>query len=183
MTQPLQEDLDFLAHFGVKGMKWGVNNTRPGGVSRRTDREAKKDAVESARAKMFYGQGAGTRRKLINESVAAKSKRDPGYAEAFSKHLSDQNMSTHAEKARGERSSADRKDRNTKRAGYVARRLTGEMGTQAAFTAAVIGGAAFLNSPKGRSAMSKTAKSISKTIANQRNSDLVNFLNDYLSNQ
>jgi len=24
MTQPLQEDLDFLAHFGVKGMKWGV---------------------------------------------------------------------------------------------------------------------------------------------------------------
>lgn len=26
MNQPLQEDLDFLAHFGVKGMKWGVRN-------------------------------------------------------------------------------------------------------------------------------------------------------------
>ena len=27
-TTPLQEDLDFLAHYGVKGQKWGTRRTR-----------------------------------------------------------------------------------------------------------------------------------------------------------
>ena len=58
-------------HYGVKGMKWGVR------------REAKRDAKEAARAKMSYGEGAGNRRKLINESVKAKSKKDPNYKKAF----------------------------------------------------------------------------------------------------
>lgn len=40
----------YLAHHGVKGMKWGVR------------RHARKDAKEMARAKMFHGEGAGTRR-------------------------------------------------------------------------------------------------------------------------
>lgn len=36
-----------LYHHGVKGMKWGVRKQR---------RQAKKDAKEYARAKMFYGE-------------------------------------------------------------------------------------------------------------------------------
>ena len=46
---------DVLIHFGVKGMRWGVRKDRQGleGVSGSTSREAKKDAREFARAKMF----------------------------------------------------------------------------------------------------------------------------------
>lgn len=103
-----EEDLgDFLAHYGTKGMKWGQRKTDHPGASRRTNREASKDATEFARAKMFYGEGAGTRRKLIKNSVEAKGKRDPSYKAAFDHHLDRQDMSTHAERARSERKRKD----------------------------------------------------------------------------
>jgi hypothetical protein len=63
-----------LAHFGVKGMHWGQRNSEIPGVSRSTSRDAAKDAKEFARAKAFYGEGAGTRRKLIRGTVEGKSK-------------------------------------------------------------------------------------------------------------
>lgn len=155
---------EFLEHFGVKGMQWGVRNNNSG-IPHKTNKAAQKDAEEFARAKMFFGNGAGTRRKLINASVTAKKAKDPLYAKAFDSHLAKQDMSTHAQKARSERNSVDRKDKTKKRAGYVARRLTGEMGTQAAFTAAIIGGAAFINSARGR-AMRKQAVSKVKNYQN-----------------
>lgn len=92
-----------LVHYGVKGMHWGVRHDHPSGVSKKTDREARKDAHEFARAKQFYGEGAGTRRKLIKATVEGKSKRDPSYKEAFDRHLANQDMSEHAAKARSER--------------------------------------------------------------------------------
>lgn len=147
----INEEVDaFLAHFGVKGMRWGVKNEREPGLSRKTDNDAKKDATEFARAKMFYGSGAGTRRKLIKASVEAKSAKDPLYATAFQRHLTNQNMSDHAEKARSERSRKDKGQKVRQSTGYVARRLTGEMGTTAAFTAAAFAGAAYLSSPAGQ---------------------------------
>lgn len=39
-----------LVHYGVKGMRWGVHRSRPEGVSRSTNRAAKKDAKEFTRA-------------------------------------------------------------------------------------------------------------------------------------
>lgn len=82
-----------LYHYGVKGMKWGVRKAR---------RVAKKDAKEFARAKMYYGEGAGNRRKLIKAKVEERSK-DPNYKEAFDKALSEQDMASHAAKAKAER--------------------------------------------------------------------------------
>ena len=86
-----------LYHYGVKGMKWGV---------RKQTKQAKKDAKEFARAKMFYGEGAGNRRKLIKNTVAQRSK-DPAYKKAFDEALAKQDMAKHVAKARGERKLRD----------------------------------------------------------------------------
>ena len=84
---------DELYHYGVLGMKWGHH---------KTVRNAKNDAHEFARAKMFYGEGAGTRRKLIKAKVNERSK-DKLYKDEFDKALASQNMEKHAEKAKIER--------------------------------------------------------------------------------
>lgn len=68
----------FLAHHGVKGMRWGVRKQRTPGVSRKTDRAARKDAKEFTQAKMYYGEGAGNRRKMIKAKVDQRSK-DAGH--------------------------------------------------------------------------------------------------------
>lgn len=73
----------------------------------KTEREARRDAQEFARAQMFYGEGAGIRRKLITATVEAKAHRDPTYARAFHTELSRQDMAEHASKARVERRRKD----------------------------------------------------------------------------
>lgn len=98
---------DVLAHFGVKGMKWGVRREDPlPGISGATKRAAKSDANEFAKAKMFYGEGAGTRRKLIKARVEQRSK-SPDYKKAFDHYSSTQNMDKRASQARRERGRKD----------------------------------------------------------------------------
>lgn len=116
---------DFIAHIGVKGMKWGVRKTDLPGVSRKVNKEASKDAAEFARAKMFFGDGAGTRRKLIKASVESKSKKDPDYKKAFDHHLDQQDLGKHASKARSERKRKDVTGSTAKTARGVHRQLNG----------------------------------------------------------
>ena len=66
-------------------------------------REARRDAKEYARAQMFYGEGAGTRRKLITATVESKAERNPAYARAFRTALQGQDMAEHATRAARER--------------------------------------------------------------------------------
>lgn len=66
------------------------------------DRQARKDAEEYAKAYMSYGEGAGTRRKLINGTVDFKKHTVPGYAEAFERNARQQNMAAHAKHAQQE---------------------------------------------------------------------------------
>lgn len=134
---PLDEDL--LMHFGVRGMHWGVRRSELPGVSRKTSKEASKDAHEFARAKLFYGEGAGTRRKLIKATVEAKKKQDSNYAKAFDHHLSNQNLGQHAEKARSERQRKDAKAKVGKTARGVHRQFVGPFGPTLAVTALVGG--------------------------------------------
>jgi hypothetical protein len=70
-------------------------------------KEAARDAYEFARASVFYGEGAGNRRKLIKTAVAAKVAMDPAYARAFEQALARQDMVHHVQKARRERHRRD----------------------------------------------------------------------------
>lgn len=83
---------DDLVHFGIKGQKWGIRRFQnpdgtltPQGKARygtEVEKKAAKDAQRVSDAKAAYGEGAGTRRKLISEEIALKRK-DPEYSKAF----------------------------------------------------------------------------------------------------
>ena len=140
-AQQFETPADALAHYGVKGMRWGVRkDDLPEGVSARTSREASKDAREFARAKMFYGQGAGTRRKLIKAKVEAKMAKDPSYKKAFDHHLAKQDLGKHASKARSERRRKDVTSTTTKTVKGAHRQLTGGFGNVSLAGAALAGG-------------------------------------------
>lgn len=88
-------------------MRWGVRRSSEGGASNRTHRLAAKDAKRHADAKMFYGKGAGTRRKLLNAELDKKKKDIPGYEDSFNKSLSGVDLSKSANKAKRERTRKD----------------------------------------------------------------------------
>lgn len=139
-VNPPMED---LLHYGVKGMHWGVRHDGPASVSRGTNRQAKNDAKEFARAKLFYGEGAGTRRKLIKAAVEAKSRKDPAYKRAFDHHLAKQDMSKHAEKARSERKRKDIKKSAGRGIRGTRHILNGNSQYASAATAIAVGGALY----------------------------------------
>lgn len=136
---PSEFDEDVIEHFGTKGMKWGVRKSDIPGVSRGTSRDAAKDAKEFARAKMFYGEGAGNRRKLIKGTVEGKSKKDPGYKKAFDHHLNNQDMSKHSLKARSERKRKNVQNTTAKTARGVSHMVRGNTRYASALAAGVFG--------------------------------------------
>lgn len=137
---------DVVEHYGVKGMKWGVR------------REAKRDARESVRAAMSYGEGAGNRRKLINKSVEAKKKKDPNYAEAFDYYREREDVVKAGQNARRWRKSQDRK----KKAKSIRSGAARAMGYTSA--AAVLGaaGVAYAKNYKSINPIIKTAASVGR---------------------
>ena len=62
-------------------------------------KQAQKDAYEYAAAYMSYGEGAGTRRKLIEGTVEYKMHTVPGYRDAFYQASEKQDMAKHAKVA------------------------------------------------------------------------------------
>lgn len=142
---------DELYHYGVKGMKWGVR------------RKARKDAKEFARAKMYYGEGAGTRRKLIKAKVEERSK-DKNYKKEFDAALSKQDMAKHATKAKTERKINDAKKtaKNTSRG--VFNIITGHPERLSASMAAAYGMYYYAHKTGIDKAVANTAKKTLKTI-------------------
>lgn len=118
---------NYIAHSGIKGQRWGVRRyqnedgtlTEEGkqryGYYDRSDgskdykrlqKDAEKDAKEYARAKAFYGEGAGTRRKQIKNLISERMK-DEDYKAAFERNLAQQDMSKHQKAADRERKAKD----------------------------------------------------------------------------
>lgn len=150
----------YFEHHGVKGMHWGIRNDHVEGVSNKTNRQAKKDAHEFARAKLFYGEGAGTRRKLIKNKVEGKSKLDPSYKKAFDHHYAKQDLAGHTAKAISERHRKDVKNSTAKTARGV-KNVMLRNGAPVSLAAAAIGTAAL--NPRVRTVV----KSSSKTAFNE----------------
>lgn len=115
-----------LYHHGIKGQKWGVRRyqNKDGTLTALGKRRARKDAEEYARAKMYYGEGAGTRRKLIKATVEERSKNE-NYKKAFDEALANQDMSKHAAKAKRERRRNDAAATASKTGRGVVNVLTG----------------------------------------------------------
>lgn len=104
-----------LMHYGVKGMKWGVR------------RRARRDAKEFTQAKMYYGEGAGNRRKLIKATVKARSK-DPLYKSEFDKAVANTDMSKRASQARRQRGRKNARNSAGKTVRGVGNIATGNVG-------------------------------------------------------
>ena len=95
----------------AKGLKTnGVYDREDG--TKDTDRlkkDAKKDAEDMARAKAYYGEGAGNRRKQIRNRISERMK-DPDYKAEYEKQLAAQDMSKHQKAANRERKVEDAKN-------------------------------------------------------------------------
>lgn len=173
----MAEDVDdFLAHYGIQGMKWGQRKAAVPGVSARTSREARKDANEFAKAKMFYGDGAGTRRKLIKAKVESKSSKDPAYKKAFDHHLGNQDLGKRASQARGERARKDTVATTAKTARGV-KNLVMKTGAPVTLGALAVYGAA--QNPAIRNAVVKGSKTVYSTV---KNSNAVNTGANFVKN-
>lgn len=164
MTQN-PEDYE-LFHYGVKGMKWGVRRERPSGASRRTDREARKDAREYTAAKMFYGEGAGTRRKLINNTVSAKAKKDPTYKKAFDYHVENTDMAKRAAQARSKRKRTDTTNTVKKTGRGIGHALRGNSQYASLTAVALVAGGTAAWRNGGKEFVQKNGAALYKNIKN-----------------
>ena len=122
------DESEYLEHFGVKGMKWG---------QRKAIKYAKQDAKEYQKAKLMYGDMAGTRRKLIKNQVADRSKKSKVYKDTFEKLVANQDNSNAL--AIGEREHKKQVHKETRH--RIGRRL--KTAAIAGTSAAIIGGVSY----------------------------------------
>lgn len=134
-----------LTHYGIKGQSWGIRRfqnedgslteagkqrygyyDKPDGTKdyNRLKKDASDDAKEYARAKAYYGEGAGNRRKQIRNKISERMK-DPDYKAEFDRQMKQQNMEEHQKAANRERKWEDTKETAAKTARGIKNILLG----------------------------------------------------------
>lgn len=172
----------YLIHFGIKGQQKGVRRfqnedgtlteegkRRYGYYDRadgskdykRLQKDAANDAKEFARAKAYYGEGAGNRRKQIKNLISERMK-DPDYKKEFERLLSNQDMSAHQKAANRERKFQDAKNTTVKTARGVKNFLLGNAVPMT--TAAIAIGAALKYTGAGAKIATMGKTSLSKAM-------------------
>ena len=179
---------DFLIHYGTKGQTWGVRRyhnedgtlteegkkhygyyTNSDGTkdTKRLKKDAKKDAEEYARAKAYYGEGAGTRRKQIKNLISERMK-DSDYKKEFETILSQQDMSKHQKAANRERKVNDTKNSIGKTARGIKNLITGvgsaSIAALAIYNVAKLTGASKYISSYAKTAVSSIANVVKKSV-------------------
>lgn len=110
---------DVLEHYGVPGMKWGQRRAQ-----KKLEKTASKDAKRHVDAKMAYGKGAGTRRKLLKAELDERMK-DPNYKKNFDNALEMVDRAHSAKRAKKWRAKEDVKDQTIRSTKQIAKALTG----------------------------------------------------------
>lgn len=125
---------EYIAHHGIQGMHWGVRRYQPypsdysgDGVykgrpkksfrerhaEQKRIKEAKKYADKFMTAKMGYGEGSGTRRKLLKAELEKKFQ-DPAFKEEFDRQVALLDTERYAKAAVVERTAKDTKNKAKK---------------------------------------------------------------------
>lgn len=107
---------DFLAHHGVKGMKWGVTRSRVGQAA-----SARNARIDSARAKFNSGQVRNERIRARKNFKVDKARANAKYMQAHTKTLTDKHE---AGKIKLGRSAAEKASISSARASYKTERKT-----------------------------------------------------------
>ena len=169
----------YLIHYGIKGQKKGQRRfqnedgslteegkrrygyyDREDGTKdyKRIERDARRDAKEYARAKAYYGEGAGIRRKQIKNMTSERMK-DKDYKKAFESFLQNQDMRSHQKAANRERKFQDTKNYAGKTARGVKNILIGagnvSLSALALYSAAKVTGADKVVANAARMALKK----------------------------